>query len=161
MVNSWKVILATVVIFGAGVLTGGLLVNYVNHPHFKGTPPAMVANQDRGPQRPPEFPMPHLADRMGRQFVQQLDEKLQLTPEQHGKIVKIIADGQERNHAIWTNIAPQMRRVMQEVNQQIRATLTPEQQKQFEQLLKQFRPAGHHPPLPPTNAPPAGPPPGV
>ena len=29
--NSWKVILAAVVIFGAGVLTGGLLVDYVDH----------------------------------------------------------------------------------------------------------------------------------
>ena len=31
--NSWKVILAAVVIFGAGVLTGGLLVNYVEPSH--------------------------------------------------------------------------------------------------------------------------------
>ena len=31
--NNWKVIFATVVIFGAGVITGGLLVNYVNYSH--------------------------------------------------------------------------------------------------------------------------------
>ena len=35
--NSWKVILATVVIFGAGVMTGGLLVNYVDHSHHPAT----------------------------------------------------------------------------------------------------------------------------
>ena len=29
--NNWKVIFATAVIFGAGVITGGLLVNYVQH----------------------------------------------------------------------------------------------------------------------------------
>jgi len=28
-VNNWKVILATIVIFGAGVVTGGLLVSHV------------------------------------------------------------------------------------------------------------------------------------
>jgi Spy/CpxP family protein refolding chaperone len=80
--------------------------------------------------------MPRLAERMGKQFVQQLNDTLQLTPEQREKIEKIIADGQERNHEIWTNVAPKMRVVMQEVNQQIRAELTPEQQKQFEELLK-------------------------
>jgi hypothetical protein len=37
-VNSWKIILATVVIYGAGVMTGGLLVSYVyyvDHSHPK------------------------------------------------------------------------------------------------------------------------------
>ncbi len=77
-----------------------------------------------------------LRKKMGKQFVQQLNEKLQLTPEQREKIEKIIADGQERNHEIWTNAAPKMRAVMLEVNQQIRAELTPEQLKSFEELLK-------------------------
>src|SRR5208282_3326609 len=34
-VNYWKVRLATVVIFGTGVLTGGVLVNFVDHSHPK------------------------------------------------------------------------------------------------------------------------------
>ena len=86
-----------------------------------------------------------------KQFVQQLDDALQLTPEQRDKIKKIIADGQERNHAIWTNNSAQMRKVMQEVRQQIREQLTPDQRKQFEDLMKR-------PPRQPssgTNAPPA------
>ena len=29
--NTWKIILATLVIFVAGVLTGGLLVSYTDH----------------------------------------------------------------------------------------------------------------------------------
>lgn len=38
--NSWKIILATVVIFGCGVVTGGLLVNYVEraHPEIRRSP---------------------------------------------------------------------------------------------------------------------------
>jgi Spy/CpxP family protein refolding chaperone len=160
-VNYWKVILATVVIFGAGVLTGGLLVNYVDHPHSKNShraPAAVdVPAQTGSPAQPgsPEFPMPRLAREMGRQFVQQLNDTLHLTPEQRVKIEKIIADGQERNHEIWTNIAPKMRAVIQEVNQQIREELTPEQQKPFGELLKHpsRRPASG------TNAPPANLPP--
>lgn len=149
--NFWKVILATVVIFGAGVLTGGFLVDAVHDGHPRGArrPPA---NTEARPPRPAaEIPPPRMAERMGKQFVQQLNDTLQLTPEQLAKIEKIIAVGQEQNHEIWTNVAPKMRAVMQEVNQQIRAELTPDQVKQFEELLK-------HPPKRSagTNAPPAG-----
>lgn len=162
--NSWKVILATVVIFGAGVVTGGLLVNYVDRSHHgnlhrpqaNADVPPPPENHDHDQPHPQDIPPPRLAERMGKQFVQQLDDTLHLTPEQRGKIEKIIADGQERNHEIWTNVAPKMRAVILEVNQQIRAELTPEQLKPFEELLK------HPPHRPPgTNAPPANlPPPG-
>jgi Spy/CpxP family protein refolding chaperone len=157
-VNYWKVILATVVIFGAGVLTGGLLVDYIAHSHSK-NPHRPQANagahpptNNIAPAHWPEIPPPRLAEIMGKRFVQQLNDTLQLTPEQRVKIEKIIADGQDRNHELWTNVAPKMRAVMQEVNQQIRAELTPEQLKPFEELLK-------HPPRRPsgTNAPPVSP----
>jgi Spy/CpxP family protein refolding chaperone len=166
-VNYWKVILATVVIFGAGVLTGGLLVNYVNHPHAKnphhasGTNAAHPSSVGPDQSRSQDAPIPRLAREMGRQFVEQLDEQLQLTPEQHARIEKIVADGQERNREIWTNVAPKMHAVLREVNQQIRAELTPEQLKPFDELLKHSL---HHP-ASGTNAPPVpglstnGPPP--
>ena len=154
--NYWKVILATVVIFGAGVLTGGLLVDYVSHSHQKSPRRPQITNVVRpstnspAPLRLLEIPRPPLAEKMGKQFVQQLNDTLLLTPDQRGKIEKIIADGQDRNRELWTNIAPKMRAVIEEVNQQIRSELTPEQVVQFEELLKRppRRPAG-------TNAPPA------
>jgi len=140
-VNFWKVILATVVIFGAGVFTGGLLVNQVQQPHPRNNrhPSTNVearesqsrtnnlANLSR-PLRPPEI--------LGNNFVQQLDDALQLTPDQHASIQKIIADGQERNRAIWTNNSAQMREVVQDVRHRVRETLTADQQKQFEELMK-------------------------
>lgn len=156
--NYWKVILATVVIFGAGVLTGGLLVDFVAHSHQK-NPRRPQANAVTHPPtnnaalaRLPEIPPPRLAEKMGKQFVQQLNDTLKLTPEQRGKIEKIITDGQNRNREIWTNVAPKMRAVMEEVNQQIRAELSQDQLKPFEELLK-------HPPRRPfgTNAPAANP----
>ena len=156
--NFWKVILATVVIFGAGVFTGGLLVDYVSHSHQKNPrhPQANAAmhapTNTAALPRLLEIPRPPLAEKLGKQFVQQLNDTLQLTPEQRVKIEKIIADGQDRNRELWTNVAPKMRAVMQEVNQQIRAELTPEQLKPFEELLK-------HPPhrASGTNAAPANP----
>ncbi len=134
--NSWKVILATVVIFGAGVLTGGLLVNYVVHEHRT-------------------LPRPLPPEMWRKDFIEHLDKALMLTPEQHAAISKIIAEGQERNREIWrTNAAPKMRQVMEQVHQRIRAELTPEQQKRFEKMLRSFAP--HHPPR---DEKPPGPPP--
>ena len=139
--NFWKVILATVVIFGAGVFTGGLLVNSVQHPHSRNNhrPPANVETHEpqsrtnnlasmSRPQRTPDI--------LGTNFVQQLDDALQLTPDQRASIQKIIADGQERNHAIWTNNSAQMREVIQDVRHRVRETLTADQQKKFEDLMK-------------------------
>ncbi len=145
--NSWKVILATVVIFGAGVVTGGLLVNYVQHerPEFRRNSgdPHREAAQDLLLPRP---------EMLNKQFIQQLDSALHLAPDQRKAIEKILADGQQRNRDLWKLVSPQMRMVMQDVNQRIRSELTPEQQKQFEKLMKQMRPQ-HKPSS--TNAPPA------
>ena len=143
--NSWNVILATVVIFGTGVVTGGLLVNYVERPH-----PKMVRRAENKPANathPVEAKTPRAPEMLSKEFVQQLDSALQLTPEQRESIEKIIIAGQEENRAIWSNNAAQVRKEMQDVQHQIREQLTPEQDKQFPELLKQFR-ASHR-----TNAP--------
>jgi len=95
--------------------------------------------------------------------MEQLDDKLGLTPEQHDRIAKIVADGQEQNHVIWTNTAPKMRAVMLNVNRQIRGQLTQQQQKKFDEMTKQFedlmRQFSQHRPQFDTNAPPFSPPP--
>ena len=139
--NFWKVILATVVIFGAGVTTGGLLVNQIQHSHPKLSRRSPASGEGREPQfrtnnlaslsrpsRPPEI--------LGDRFVQQLDDALKLTPDQRASIQKIITDGQERNRSVWTNNSAQMREVIQDVRHRIREALTPDQQKQFEEMMK-------------------------
>ncbi|MGD0743838.1 MAG: hypothetical protein ABSA45_01660 [Verrucomicrobiota bacterium] len=166
--NSWKIILATVVIFGCGVVTGGLLVNYVEHSHPEIRRTFAGPRRDRpGPQEL-SLPRPQV---LNQQFVEQLDAALHLTPEQREKIGKIIADGQERNRDLWKLVSPQFHTVMQDVRQHIRAVLTPDQKKQFEELMKQLSP--HRTPastnapatLPPINTPPSsatnGPPQGL
>jgi Spy/CpxP family protein refolding chaperone len=149
-VNSWKIILPTVVIFGAGVLTGGLLVDHVQRPHFESH--RSVAPAHSGGHRTPGLPPPR-SEMLNQEFVSQLNRSLHLTPVQRQKITKIIAAGQERNHDLWKLVSPQFRAVMQDTHEHIRAVLTPEQRKQFEELLKQFRSSGRHPAD--TNAPPA------
>jgi Spy/CpxP family protein refolding chaperone len=157
-VNDWKVIpaiaLSTVLIFGAGVFTGGLLVNYVdkNHPHPaaprnkpnpQGEARVAVTNQvasaggtnDVARPRPPEI--------LNKRFLQQLDTDLKLAPAQRDAISKIIDEGQN-----------QMRKAMQDARLEIREVLTPDQQAKFDDLVK--RP--FHKPIFNTNAPSATPP---
>jgi uncharacterized membrane protein len=142
-VNFWKIILATVVIFGAGVMTGGLLVNYVEHTSPGNShPPASNPGS--------ELPVPRTV-LFNKSFAQQLDDALHLTPDQRKAIEKIIADAQQRNRDLWKLVSPQFRSVMQDAHQEIREQLTSDQRKQFEALFKQFRLSRH--PLSGTNAP--------
>ncbi|MDR3456630.1 MAG: hypothetical protein P4N60_04235 [Verrucomicrobiae bacterium] len=145
--NNWKVIptivLATVLIFGAGVITGGLLVNQVQKTHPKAArkpapaaearPPAtntVASTNELAKLRPPEI--------LSKRFLQQLDAELALKAAQRDAISKIIDDGQN-----------QMRKTMQDARLEIREVLTPEQRLQFDELVK--RP--FHKPLFSTNAP--------
>lgn len=135
--NSLKIILAAVVFFGCGVVTGGLLVNYVERAHLEIRHPFAGQRHDRSGSQELQVPRPQI---LNQQFVEELDVALSLTPDQREKIGKIIADGQERNRDLWKLVSPQFREVMQDVRQRIRAELTPEQRKQFEDLMKQLSP---------------------
>jgi Spy/CpxP family protein refolding chaperone len=131
-VNSWKVILATLVIFGAGVVTGGLLVSY-----------AVRANTSAQPRPQPQFASQGQAQGLtpwqirNRELVRRMDRELDLTSAQRDRIEKIIADSQERTKGLWKPIVPQMAREMQHVNAQIRDELTSDQQKKFDDIFKQ------------------------
>lgn len=155
--NNWKVIFATVVIFAAGVLAGGLLVNHVQQPDYRvphktAAAPVSHAPATNGVGRPADSAKPRLPEVLSKQFLQRLDENLQLGPEQHEVIQKIINEGQN-----------QMRKVIQDARLEIREVLTPAQRKQFDDLVKRpLRKSVVNPnaPVPPanppaTNAPPA------
>jgi Spy/CpxP family protein refolding chaperone len=131
-VNNWKVIFATVVIFGAGVITGGLLVNYVqpSHPRARAPHKSAAPVEVRAPAtnpvgHPPEAAKLRPPEILSKQFLQRLDDDLHLAPEQHEAIQKIINDGQNL-----------MRKVIQDARLEIREVLTPEQRQSFDELMK-------------------------
>jgi Spy/CpxP family protein refolding chaperone len=122
-----------------------LLVNSIQHPHPKIKNHPAAANVETHPPAEPHEPpartnnpanLSRPPEILDEKFVQQLDDKLQLTADQRAAIQKIIADGQERNHSIWTNSSAQMRAVIQDVRHRVREVLTADQQKQFEELMK-------------------------
>jgi hypothetical protein len=135
-VNSWKVILATMVIFGAGVVTGGLLV------HNTGSP-AKPRVQRPGPAAS-NAPLPTVtpAQIQRMEFLVRATRELELTAEQRDRVERIIREGQERSRQIWESVAPDMRKELQLVRERIRVELTPDQRRRFEELMKrQARPA--------------------
>ncbi len=126
--NTWKVILATVVIFSAGVFTGGLLVKQTSKPE---------------PVPAPEF---------GRiQMLRRLSRLLSLTPEQNERLDTIMRESQERTKVYWELLEPELRGEFRKTRDEIREVLTPEQRKEFDERLqqRQRRPGM----MSPTNAP--------
>ena len=146
--NTWKVIFATLVIFVAGVVTGGLLVSYsdrAQQKHHRLWLRELTSRRPdpQAPAAPPReaFSPPKLSGALPQglrlDFLQNLKREIQLTDEQHARIEKIITEGQERNRQLWNRVLPEMRREMQDTKERIRAVLQPEQVKRFEELMKQ------------------------
>jgi len=119
-VKVWKVILATLVIFAAGALSGGLLVKSLTPPPLQPKPPIPpVLAQER--------------------FQAKLKRELQLTADQTNRIDRIFHESNARIKILWELVGPEMQKELQEVHAGIRNELTPEQRQKFEQLLKHPR----------------------
>lgn len=139
--NAWKIILATVVIFATGVITGGMLVHYTDASRPR-KPGATRPWQPQGRElanAPTNRPAQPAADQKRMMFVLRVQEELRLQPDQKERIEKIVREGQERTQSIWDRVSPELKRNLGEVQDRIRAELTPGQRKRFEELLKKQR----------------------
>jgi Spy/CpxP family protein refolding chaperone len=149
-VNSWKVILATMVIFGTGVVTGGLLVRHADH------------GRDRRPQHATGVrqAQPNVAGVMRIEFLRRMERELDLTPAQREPIDKVLQEGQERMKKLMDTVEPRRREEFKKTMDEFRAVLTPEQQKRFDDLVKQQqqRAREQRKAVPPRERPPQGPP---
>jgi hypothetical protein len=141
-VNPWKIVLATLVIFGTGVITGGLLVSYSDRALHSSTPGPMAANNPRATpgtpnpgvrenRIPPPMPVP-----LRKDFLDRLEHELNLTAVQREHIEKIISEGQERTRQIWQNVEPEMRAELMTTRDRIRNELTADQLQRFEDILR-------------------------
>ena len=121
--SPWKVILATVIIFGTGVLTGG----FVTQRAFRDRPPAV----QRPAYQPDLVPVPYT---VRREFLERMDRELHLKREQHDRIARILRESQERTRIIVGLVSPEIQEELRAVRQEIREELTPEQRTKFEEL---------------------------
>jgi Spy/CpxP family protein refolding chaperone len=132
-VSPWKVILATMIIFGCGVVTGGLVVKVrTAHPRTArtdGSHTSSVRNATTAPGAPPW-------QLQRKDFLDKMDRQLDLSSDQRQRIDRVMHESLERTRPLWQQIAPQMRDEMRRVREEIRKELTPEQQKKFNDLIK-------------------------
>lgn len=124
----WKVILATLVIFGAGVITGALVVN-LRYPE-EARPLSVKASATTAP--------PLQIQR--KEFFQRMKRELKLRAEQQQHIEQIIHESQQRTQPLWDQVAPQMRDELRGTKEKIRSELDPEQQIKFDELFKPRNP---------------------
>ena len=121
----WKVILVTLVIFGAGVVTGSLLATKTHS-----TDSQQTNQTDPGASAPRALRM---------DFVDRLKGELDLSPEQLSKIETIVQESQKRTKEIWEQCSPEMHAEFKRTKEKISAVLTEEQQQKFIELMKQRR----------------------
>lgn len=144
--NTWKAIFAALVIFGAGFVTGNVL-NRLSESSKTPVPPAAPRAGAHGLQQPLSLEQLRKVELMGC-----VQKELDLTPEQHARIEKIISDSQERIRDLWDQVAPDIHDEYEDVQKKLCEELTPEQKKVFDDLMKKQQHS--HKPAVPTNSPP-------
>ncbi len=130
--NPWKVILATMVIFACGVITGAMVSKTVETGTGERPPVAATATPSRMAAGP-------VLQIQRVDFLKRLDKQLDLSAEQREQIVKILKASQERTQPLWKQIAPQMSEELKKTREEIRGALTPEQRRKFAELMKRNR----------------------
>jgi Spy/CpxP family protein refolding chaperone len=134
MGKTWQVVLATVAIFVAGLVTGGATTLgfirwWVRHPRVN---PAQMMPY---PFRPANMQVQQLSPRLMRSFVNQLD----LSPEQRLRILPIVrrTAGQitRDRREVQLTVALSIERMQDEIS----AVLTPEQRVKFEDMIAHQR----------------------
>lgn len=120
-VNGFRVVLAAVVIFLAGGVTGGIVARTYA--------PKVVKRTHVSP------PLPISHDRR-QEYVAKLDHKLGLTDEQQSKIEGILAASQKRMKQIWEPFEPQVKEEYRRTRREIFEVLTPEQQAEMKSWRK-------------------------
>jgi hypothetical protein len=117
-VKPWKVILATLVIFVAGMVTGGLAMKRLQpEPATTKAPPSLQRFD----------------------LLRRMEKRLDLTPPQQERIGQIVRESQERTKKAWEQVRPVIRDEFERVQDRIREELTLDQRKKFEKLLTESR----------------------
>ncbi|HAV61455.1 MAG TPA: hypothetical protein DCY13_03720 [Verrucomicrobiales bacterium] len=133
--NLLRVILATLVIFGTGALSGYFVAKstivheQTAQPRSGGSRGGIQVSWD---------------DRR-KMMVDRMEKDLELDPDQAAKVRAIFAESGERSRELWKQFKGPMDAEVDRVNDQIRAILNPEQLVKFEEQLKR-RKEGHRGP---------------
>jgi len=135
MVNNWKIILPTGLIFGAGLLAGGLTINRIDRCKAVASRQAVpsTGNSTVAAQIRRE---PGGMDQHRIEFMRTVSSNLNLTAEQRVCVDNTLREGQECIRKLWEDFNPKTRDVLNNCRTKIIADLTPEQRDEFNQMMK-------------------------
>ena len=125
--NAWKIILATILIFGSGVVTGGLLVRRTSQTESprQGRLPAVTALHPTAPGGlPSRVPAASTAG-------------TEPEPRSKGSESIIFSQSQERTKQLMEPVTPHLREELDRAKREFSEILTPPQRLRFDELLKQ------------------------
>ncbi|MCL4177780.1 MAG: hypothetical protein KJ072_08535 [Verrucomicrobia bacterium] len=127
--SNWKPILAAMVIFAAGFVTGGLILGAHSSRSADAGPIPGEGPPGRKPERSKDR---HLRDLCGR-----LQDELRLTPVQRERIEEIVRLAHERVKAVADRMGPLMHAEFKQMEQEILKELTPDQAEKFEAIIRE------------------------
>ncbi len=134
MVKVWQIAFATLLIYAAGVFTGGMLVKVTNTrgsaaPQVTSVKPPESRNDQKG-RREGEW-----RDRR-KQFMDHMAKDLGLSPEQRTKVEAIIKEGQDR---IRNRVDPITKEEFDRTHEEMLKEFTPEQQRKANEFRDKMR----------------------
>jgi hypothetical protein len=124
MVTSWKIIVATLVIYTAGLITG----TFLNDLRSNDRPQVRKDPMPRGPRM--------------HDFIQRFGTRLDLTDTQKTNITQILKSSQERMNVLMKEMHPKIDAEFTQVNSEIKGHLTEKQAAQFDEIMKNRRNQG-------------------
>jgi len=137
-VSVWKVILATLVIFGAGIIAGASFINRLHQ-----TAPVAAGHDasNRHPLNPWETPVINTNNaprsvRAKNDFLNRFGQQLEINSEQRTRIEQILGDSQKRTKEISDSVAPYLREEVRHTRELIRNELTTEQLVKYDEIFR-------------------------
>lgn len=116
------------VIFGAGVVTGGLLVRLTR------APAPVIQEAAPTPARPAQS---GAVGGLRFEFLRRAQRELELTADQRDHLGRILRESQERTRKIMEPVAPQMREELKRTRAEFVQVLNPDQRRRFNELARQ------------------------
>lgn len=143
-VHAWRVASAALIIFAAGVLTGGVSAELVAlrlrpaRSSASASPRPSAGSPSPSPTYLPErvFPSVRLPGAARLEQAERLAVELGLTPDQKTEFLRALADTQGRLAKIWNPVIPSAKAEVEQFNQRLDGILTPEQKARLDRLTQ-------------------------
>jgi len=133
VVNAWKPILAVVVIFAVGVVTGSIVDDYGTPKPGRAFPRQFP--RERGPHGP-EHPSGSRMEGQLNWLMKRIQRDLKLTDEQVTKVESAFKASREEMKLAFEELRPRMHASTEKLKEKLRGDLTEEQLAKFEKYLR-------------------------